>query len=105
MKIDLNHNDKIYIKSFPGAMVECMRDYVQPTLRHNPDLIVIHIKTNDLKTEETSEEIARSIINLAKDIKTTTNEVMISSVTTRKDKHNAKGKEGKHIFQNALFSI
>jgi hypothetical protein len=93
MKIDLDPDDRIYIKSFPGATIQCMRDYVKPTLRHNPDLIIVHAGTNDLKSEQTSEEIALNLLNLVKEIKTTTNEVMISSVTTRKDKQNAKGKK------------
>ena len=93
MKIDLDPDDRIYIKSFPGATVQCMRDYVKPTLRHNPDLIIVHVGTNDLKSEQTSEEIAVNVLNLVKEIKTTTNEVMISSITTRKDKLNAKGKK------------
>ena len=93
MKFDLEPDDKIYIKSFPGATVECMKDYVKPTLRHNPDLIIVHAGTNNLRTEQTSEQIAEQLLNLAADIETDTNEVIMSSITVRKDKYNAKGQK------------
>ena len=93
MQIDLGHDDNVYIKSFPGATVECMKDYVKPTLRYNPDLVIIHAGSNDLKSEKTSEEIALKLLDLAKDIKTETNDVMISSITVRKDKLNDKCKK------------
>ena len=93
MKIDLNHDERVYIKSFPGATIQCMRDHVKPSIRHNPDLIIFHAGTNDLKTGQTSEEIATNILNLVKEIKTNSNEVMVSSITARKDKLNVKGKQ------------
>ena len=41
-------NWKVYVKDFPGARARRMQDYVRPTLRENPDHIIIHIGTNDL---------------------------------------------------------
>ena len=93
MKVDLDPNDRIYIKSFPGATIECMKDYVKPALRHNPDLIIVHAGTNDLRSEQTSKEIAENILNLVNDIKTDTNEVKVSGITLRRDKYNEKGLE------------
>ena len=51
MKIDLDHGDKIYVKSFPGATSDCMQDYVKPTLRYNAG-------TNDLKFEKTNRKLS-----------------------------------------------
>ena len=43
-------NCKVYVKDFPGARVRCMQDYVRPTIRENPNHIILHVGTNDLTT-------------------------------------------------------
>ena len=58
-------NCKVYVKDFPGARARCMQDYVRPTLRENPDHIIIHIGTNDLASNTPAEKVAESIIDLA----------------------------------------
>ena len=45
-----------------------------------------------MKFEHTIEQIATNLINLVKEIKTDSNEVMVSSLITRKDKLNEKGR-------------
>ena len=83
----------ITIKSFPGASVECMVDYVKPSTKFKPDTFVLHCGTNDLRSEKGSIEIATNIINLAKEIKTNENDIIISSLVTRNDALNTKGIE------------
>ena len=39
---------KVYVKSFSGAKVRCMKDYAKPSIRENPDHVILHIGTNDL---------------------------------------------------------
>ena len=41
-------NCKTYVKSFSGAKIRDMQDYVKPTSRENPDQIIVHVGTNDL---------------------------------------------------------
>ena len=41
-------NCKVYAKSFSGAKVRCMKDYLKPSLRQNPGHVVLHVGTNDL---------------------------------------------------------
>ena len=43
-------NCRVYVKGFPGAKTECMKNYAQPTTRKNPDHLLTHIGTNDLRT-------------------------------------------------------
>ena len=43
IKKRLTKNENIYVKSFPGATMEDMKDYVRPTVRHQPDLIILMI--------------------------------------------------------------
>ena len=41
-----------------------MESYIIPILEQNPETIIIHSGTNDLKSDSFPEEIARDIINL-----------------------------------------
>ena len=43
-------NCEVYVKDFPSARVRCMKDYVRPTIRENPNHIILHVGTNDLTT-------------------------------------------------------
>ena len=58
--------EKVYIKSFSGGSVECMMDYIKPSLKYNPGAIFLHCGMDDLQTGKRAEEIATNIINLAK---------------------------------------
>ena len=59
-------NCKVHVKDFPGARVRCTQDYVQPTLRQNPDHITLHVGTNDLATNVPTDKVAESIVNVFK---------------------------------------
>ena len=100
MKQCMETNDKVHIKSFPGASVGGMVDYVKPSLKFNPDTFLLHCGSNDLRSDKSSEEIATSIINLAKYIKLDENNVISSSIVTRSDALNTKGME-----VNAMITI
>ena len=86
-------NCKVYVKGFPGAKIRCMQDYTWPASRDKPDHIIIHVGTNDLASSKKSNEIAESIIALAKNLKTDTCDVSISNITTRDDWYRKKAAE------------
>ena len=47
-----------------------MQDHVKPTIRdRNPQQIILQVGTNDLKTERTASQIAKSIIDLSISLK------------------------------------
>ena len=48
-------NCKVYVKSFSGAKVVYMEDYVKPTLREMPTHIILHVGTNDVPTKKAPE--------------------------------------------------
>ena len=56
---------KTYVKTFFGATVSCMEDYMKPSLKNSPYHFILHVGTNDLSSEKCSVEIAVSIINMA----------------------------------------
>ena len=48
-------NCEVYVKSFSGAKVMCMEDYVKPTLTEMPTHIIFHVGTNDVPTKKSPE--------------------------------------------------
>ena len=93
MAKEIQSNCKIYVKTFSGATVSCMEDYMKPSLRNPPDHFILHVGTNDLSSEKCSMEIAKSIINLACRLKNEIHDVSISTIILRTDdkKLNEKG--------------
>ena len=91
MKLGMkNKQEKIYVKAFPGASTADMLDYSKPSKRHKSDLFILHIGSNDLRSTKSPEEIATGIINLALDLKTDENDVVISRIICRNDELNEK---------------
>ena len=91
----IQSNCKIYVKTFSGATVSCMEDYMKPSLRNPPDHFILHVGTNDLSSEKSSMEITKSIINLACRLKNEIHDVNVSTIMLRTDdkKLNEKGME------------
>ena len=83
---------KIYVKSFPGAKISCMKDYVKPSLRNTANHFILHVGKNDLNPNQTSEVITKEIYDLATSLKNKQHDVSISDITLRTDnsKLNAK---------------
>ena len=78
------------MKSFSGATTQDMKSYIQPTIDNAPDRICLHIGTNDLKSKA-PDDIANAIVDLAKTIQSTCGaEVVLSELTTCKDKESVK---------------
>ena len=57
-KLGRKVEQNVIVKSFPGAKLDCMSHYVIPTVKSNPDRIIIHCGTNNLKMDESPEAIA-----------------------------------------------
>ena len=91
----IQSNCKIYVNTFSGVTVSCMKDYMKPSLRYHPDHFILHVGMNDLSSEKCSIEISESIINLACRLKNKILDVSISTIILRTDdkKLNKKGME------------
>ena len=76
-KLGRKVKQNVIVKSFPGAKLDCMSHYTIPTFKSNPDCIIIHCGTYNLKINETPETIAEKTIELAKSVKSTANVVVI----------------------------
>ena len=87
---NLPTGEKVYIKSFNGATISQMYHYAIPSMEFNPDLVIMHVGTNDLRTDKTPKEIAMEIIDLSKSLSMSDNDYMISGITARNDKFGEK---------------
>ena len=56
----------------------------------DPNLVLIHVGTNDLRSAKDPNQIANGIINLATGVKRENNDVILSSIITRTDKFKDK---------------
>ena len=92
-KISKSTNTRVHVKAFPGATVRDMEDHIKPGLRTNPDSVILHIGTNDIRNKEPS-EIVNQIADLCEQIKKTNQDskVTISEIIERDDNHSFKSK-------------
>ena len=74
-----------------------MKTHIKPSLKNNPDRIIIHASTNDLRSTQDSETTAESIIHVAKNSKNSKTEILLSFIIPRRD--NLIGK-GRHVNEN-----
>ena len=71
-------------------------DNVKRTIREfNPNHIILHVGTNELKSSKVASQISSSVIDLALSLKSETNNVMILLIIQRKDSLNNKAQEVK----------
>ena len=99
-KLGRKVKQNVIVKSFPGAKLDCMSHYAIQTVKSNPDCIIIHCGTNNFKMDECPEAIAEKTTELAKSVKATTSEVVISSIIPRRDKVADKGSKVNRIVEN-----
>ena len=71
-----------------------MKQYVKPTQKKQPAQIIIDVDTNDLPGNKNSGVIAKEIVEFANSIKTRENNVVVSSIVSRKDRLFNKAKVG-----------
>ena len=70
-----------------------MTDHVIPIFR---DHIVLHVGTNDLRTENTASQIVKSTIDLATSLKDDENTVTVSGIVSRLDDLNNRANKVNH---------
>ena len=80
-------NRHVSIKSFSGARVEDMEDYLKPRIRKEPDELILHMGTNNIRDDD-PREVAEGIVNVAFQIEQNSpnTNISISSILLRSDK-------------------
>lgn len=81
------------MKCFPGACTADCYDYFKPPLKSNPDKVIVHVGTNDLK-EKSPKNTAENVVDLAHWIESTvpTAKISISEITHRCDNEDLSNK-------------
>ena len=92
-------NGKFIVKVtpfFPSKTID-MEDYTKPTKRDfNPDLYILHVETNNLSLDDTTEVISNRIIDTAKSLMTEKNKIIIPNIAPRGEDIS----ESSHNFEN-----
>ena len=79
-------SSSVKIRSHPGAATEDLIDYVRPTARKKPKMMVIHSGTNDLTYKVNTLQKFRKVINVIKENHVNNEiEIVLSSVIHRDD--------------------
>ena len=86
-------NCKVLIRSFSGPKVACMKDHMKPSMRENPDHIILHIEADDLNGDGTRDLIPNSIIDLDITMKSDFQNISISNFIIRTINLNDKAME------------
>ena len=83
---ELSRNDSVKIRCHPVATTDDITDYVRPTARKKPDMIIIYTGTNNIQNKVNALEKVRKVITTTKKI-IVNNEVQIilSGVISRDD--------------------
>ena len=77
------------MRPFSSAKASCKHHHAKPTIREiNPEDIILHVGTNDIKSEKTASQIANSITELANSLKNETNYIHVSLIVPRNDNLN-----------------
>ena len=92
----MKHKKHVVIKHLSGTKIEDMKHYVKPTQEKQPAQIIIHVNHSD--------EIANEIVQFANSIKKSKNNVLVSSIVSRKDQFNNKAKERNENVKNIIYS-
>ena len=95
-----DHSNKVVTKHFSWASTTDMKSYLLPTKSRNPENIVLHCRTNDLKKENSAIEISNDIFEVALLCKCDNKSVLVSGIVPRSDKHNAKAIEVNRHLKN-----
>ena len=78
-------NLNISVKPFGGSTSRDMLDYIKPIVRKRPDILVVHVGTNDLTNSVDTIENLSKLFKYIHDESPETN-IAMSSVTTRTDR-------------------
>ena len=94
--------DFVVVKSFSGATTDCMKDYIKPAIKQKPDRFIVHIGTNDLKSNDTASTISKNIIEFVTFCSTKSKvPVAVSSIITRSDTLKGKAESVNSILKTS----
>ena len=98
---NLKKKHNVYVRSFSGSNVRCMKDYAKPCIRVDDlDHIILQVGTNDLNSEKSAHLCSQSIVDLAKSLTSDKRKDTISGIIPRNDEWNNKAAEVNEYLRN-----
>ena len=88
-----NKKNKVYRHSFTGATISAMKHHAVPVMEFEPDLAILHVGSNNLRSNTSEQQIASDIVNLATSLKTDNNKILVSSIIARRDQFKNKAEK------------
>ena len=79
---EVSRDNSVKIRCLLGATTDDIIDYVRPTARKKPDMIIIHTGTNDIQNKVNTLQKVRKVITTIKEIDI---QIAFSSVIHRDD--------------------
>ena len=67
--------------------------YMKHPLKLKPDCFIIYAETNDLRSNQNAESMARNIVENANTVKLIQGKALISSIVLRRDNLNGKSRQ------------
>ena len=84
-------NNAVNVMKHPGSTTDDMVDYVRPVTRKKPDVIIMHVGTNDLTKGVNTMSKVRKIVSAIQEVDSTRNiRLGFSSIVQRADKDYSK---------------
>ena len=82
----LGNKHHVKVKPFSGASSDDMKDFIKPSIRLKPDVVILHVGTNDLTRKEI--DTVKNLEQIHKYIKdeSPNTKLIISTLTTRNDR-------------------
>ena len=66
----ISKNNQVQVKTHTGATTGDIIDYIKPTIRQKPDIVIIHSGTNDLTKDMNTMSRVRKVVAAVKEIDT-----------------------------------
>ena len=83
---EVSRNNSVKVRSHPGATTNDFIDYVRPTVRKKPNLVIIHTETNDIQNNVNTVQKRRKVISSIKECNTGDNiNIALSNIIHRSD--------------------
>ena len=84
-------NNAVNVMKHPGSTTDDMVDYVRPVTRKKPDVIIMHVGTNDLTKGVNTMSKVRKIVSAIQEVDSTGNiQLGFSSIAQMADKDYSK---------------
>ena len=110
--LEISKHDQVQVKTHPGAKTDGIIDYIKPTIRQKPDIVIVHSRKNVLTKDVNTMNSVRKVVAAVKKIDTEVKiQLGFSGIVARNDINkeedivSTNNRLEKHCKGNELFFI